>query len=239
MNEVIRSIYSTGSVKDADGRSYPHDVSSVTFEAGQLLYEFVRAHKPLKTLEVGMAYGISTLFICQAHRDNGCGHHTAIDPYEGTTFKSVGLLNIERANLKDVFNFFQSPSSVVLPQLLAQNERFDFVFIDGSHLFDDALVDFFFVDKLVMPGGHVAIDDLWMPAVRKVASFVLKNKPYRLLRSSSKHRPTAGKYILRAGRRILQNPFGREWRLKLHPTNVAFFEKVAADSRHWKFHRSF
>jgi predicted O-methyltransferase YrrM len=239
MNEIIRSIYTTGYVKDADGHSYPHNTSSVTFDVGHLLYEFVRVHRPLKTLEIGMAYGASTLFICQAHRDNGCGHHSAIDPFEETSYESIGLLNMERANLKDLLSFFPAPSDLVLPQLHAQNEQFDFVFIDGNHLFDYALVDFFFADKLLNIGGHIAIDDLWMPSVRKVASFVLRNKPYRLLSISSEYMPTTWEYVLQTGTRILQNPFGRDWRLKLHPSNVAFFEKIAADSRSWKFHRSF
>ena len=67
-----------------------------------------------------------------------------------------------------------------LPQLCSQKEEFEFAFIDGSHLFDFTFVDFFFIDKLLAVGGHVAFDDLWMPAVRKVVSFVLKNKPYQL-----------------------------------------------------------
>src|SRR5512145_68449 len=97
MNEIIAQIFSTGYVEDAQGERYPHGNSSVTFEVGTLLYDLVRALKPDKTLETGMAYGISTLFICQAHRDNGAGCHTAIDPFQEQTFKSIGLANIERA----------------------------------------------------------------------------------------------------------------------------------------------
>jgi predicted O-methyltransferase YrrM len=239
MNDLIREIFESGHVTDAEGGRYPHNGSSVTLEVGEQLYEFLRARKPVKTLEVGMAYGISTLFICQALRENGAGHHTAIDPNERTTFKSIGLLNAERAGVKDLVTLFESPSEQVLPQLHAENQRFDFVFIDGRHLFDYALVDFFFADKLVEVGGCIAIDDLWMPSVRKVASFTLKNKSYRLLGASSNHSPPASARALRAGRRILQNPFGRDWSLKLHPGNIAFFEKVAEDSRTWKFHRAF
>jgi predicted O-methyltransferase YrrM len=76
MNEIIAQIFSTGYVEDAQGKSYPNSTSSVSFEAGALLYDLVRTLKPDKTLETGMAYGISTLFICQAHRDNGAGCHT-------------------------------------------------------------------------------------------------------------------------------------------------------------------
>jgi len=68
-----------------------------------------------------------------------------------------------------------------LPRLCAEGERFDFVFIDGRHLFDCVLVDFFYVDRLLEVGGYVALDDLWMPAVRKVKSFILRNRSYELV----------------------------------------------------------
>ncbi len=238
MNEIIEQIYTSGYVEDAQGNTYKL-ASSVTFEAGVLLYDFVRAVKPEKTLEIGMAYGISTLFICQAHRDNGAGYHIAIDPFEEERFKSIGLLNIERANLKDVLRFYQAPSEEVLPQFCTQNERVDFAFIDGSHRFDFALVDFFYVDKLLNIGGHVAFDDLWIPGVRKVASFVLKNKPYKLVRLPSKHTTPTWRRVLTTGRRIVQNPLGRDWALKFVPQNVALFKKEAADSRRWQFDRAF
>lgn len=107
VNEVIEEIYSSGFVKDAQGVKYPHDSSSVSFQAGALLYNFVREIKPARTIEIGMAYGLSSLFICQALLDNGGGHHTAIDPFQGSVYKSVGLLNVERAALKKNFRFMK------------------------------------------------------------------------------------------------------------------------------------
>jgi predicted O-methyltransferase YrrM len=186
-----------------------------------------------------MAQGISTLFICQAHRDNGTGGHTAIDPFQEQWFKSIGLANIERAQLKDVLRFYQAPSDEVLPRLCAQNERFDFAFIDGNHRFDYALVDFFYIDKLLNVGGYVAFDDLWIPPVRKVASFALRNAPYKLVRQSSKLTTPGWTRVLRAGRRIMQNPLGHDWALKFVPQNVALLQKVAADRENWQRHRVF
>ncbi len=143
MNDTIAQIYGSGYVEDAEGNPYEHRASPVSFEAGALLYDCIREAEPKNTLEIGMGYGISTLFICQAHRDNGTGCHTVIDPFQEKLYKSIGLLNVERANLKDILRSHQAPSHKVLPQLCARNERFDFAFIDGNHRFDYALVDFF------------------------------------------------------------------------------------------------
>ena len=239
MNSVIKQIYDSGFVEDAQGNKLPHEGSSITAETGGMLYDFIRKTRPRATLEIGMAYGLSTLFICQALYDNGTGHHSAIDPFEQGKYQSIGLLNLERANLKSLLRFFNATSRDVLPQICTQGERFDFAFIDGSHFFDYVLVDFFYIDRMLDIGGHIAFDDIWMPAVRKAVSFVLRNKPYRIVRPPSNDSTTVWRHMLRTWRRIFQNPFGRDWRLKIIPQNVAFVEKVGEDNRHWEDYRAF
>ena len=115
----------------------------------------------------------------------------------------------------------------------------DFAFVDGWHLFDFTLVDFYYIDKLLEVGGHVAFDDMWLPAVRKVVSFVLRNKPYKLVRTTSRYPAPLWKRTLRIGRRAVQDPMQRGWRLKFVPQNIAVLQKTAADTRTWDFHRSF
>ncbi|QLL06110.1 O-methyltransferase [Mycobacterium vicinigordonae] len=47
---------------------------SVAPDSGRLLYSLVRAVKPTTIVEYGMSYGISTLHLAAAVRDNGFGH---------------------------------------------------------------------------------------------------------------------------------------------------------------------
>ena len=186
-----------------------------------------------------MAHGTSTLSICQAHRDNGAGSHIAIDPFQETIFNSAGLANIEQAGLKDILRFYEATADEVLPRLCAEGERIDFAFIDGNHRFDYTLVDFFYIDKLLRLGGHVAFDDLWIVSVRNVVSYVLKNTPYKLVRPPSQQTTPLGKRILRVGRRVVQNPLGRDWALKVVPQNVAILQKVGEGPRRSLNHRAF
>jgi len=238
MNKVIDDIVRTGHVTDRQGNAF-EPVSAVTLESGALLYDIVREHKPSRSLETGMAYGMSTLFICQALEDNRAGSHIAIDPFQTDEFKSIGLLNVERAGLAHRLHFHEAASDMMLPKLWADGARLDFAFIDGWHLFDFTLVDFYYIDKLLSVGGHVAFDDLWMPAVRKVVSFVLRNKPYELVRVASTRPAPAWKRIVRIGRRFAQDPLGRDWGPKLLPHNIAILRKMGDDSRTWDFHRRF
>lgn len=237
MNSVLSEILQTGVVQDRDGRSLSIQASALTAEAGHLLYDLVRQLRPARTLEVGLAYGISTLSICQALHDNGGGSHTAIDPGQTEEYQGIGLLNTERADLRHLVRFFEEPSQRALPRLAAEGETFDLIFIDGCHLFDYVMVDAFFSDQLIGEGGHLAFDDLWMPGVRKAVSFMLRNRSYSLVRSAS--RTPARRRILRMGRRILQNPVSPDWTLKLVPENVAILKKGGADRRRWDFHRPF
>ena len=215
------------------------DRSSVTPDTAALLYDFVRTVKPLNTLETGMAHGTSTISICRAHRDNGAGSHIAIDPFQETKFNSAGLANIQQAGLKNFLRFYDASADEVLPRLCAEGERIDFAFIDGNHRFDYTLVDFFYIDKMLRLGGHVAFDDLWIASVRKVVSYVLKNTPYKLVRPASQQTTPLRQRILRMGRRVVQNPLGRDWALKVVPQNVAILQKVGEDTKRFFDHRAF
>jgi hypothetical protein len=61
------------------------------------------------------------------------------------------------------------------------------------HTFDYALVDFFYIDKMLNIGGVVIFDDLSYPSIRKLCRYVLRNLPYSAIgpearKSKSKRR---------------------------------------------------
>ncbi len=181
MNEVIRKIQRTGKVLDADGREYDAFPVSMSRAEGRVIYEMLRTIKASQTLEVGFAYAMSTLHICEAIRDREEARHIVIDPFQSSQWHNIGKLNLERAGLWSLVDFYEAPSDEVLPRLCQQNRRADFALIDGAHLFDYAFVDFFYVDKLLQPEGVVCMDDLWMPAIQQVARFFVRNRGYEIL----------------------------------------------------------
>ncbi len=246
LNPVLERIYQTGGVEDAEGNSISAFPSSLTYERGLPLYELVRRSKAEKTLEVGMAYGISTLFICQAHQDKGSGSHTAIDPGERALWKSIGLLNIQRAGLERFMRFYEAPSHEALPRLLVSGESFDVIFIDGSHLFDYVLLDLYYADMLLKNGGYIMLDDLWMPSVRKASSFMLRNKAYRLAPEYLCESPALWQRCFRFARCVGQDPwsFHSIYYAALFALrgflNFCVLQKVAEnDQRKWDHYSSF
>jgi predicted O-methyltransferase YrrM len=237
MNAILRRIFETGFTEDAEGNPVAAFPSGVSWDTGSILYRLVREHSRRNTLEIGLAFGLSALFICQAHQDQGGGSHTAIDPYEESAYRSIGLLNARRAGLDGLLRTFPAPSSQVLPRLVDAGEHFDLAFVDGRHHLDYAMVDFFYVDQLLEVDGLVVFDDLWLPAIRRVVSYVLQDRNYALLRVRSDAprpfwRPAASTAL-----RILQDPLGLDLRVATIPQNIAVLRKLSEDRRSWRMRR--
>lgn len=252
MNTLIKSIYAQKLVYDADGQALPAFPASIVYSEGAAIYNLVRQSKARRTLEVGLAYGLSTLFICQAHLDNGrtadevC--HTAFDPLQSSLWKSIGLLNLERMQMLGLVRFFELSSHQVLPTLVEQQELFDFILIDGAHLFDYALIDFWFANRLLKPGGLLMLHDLWMPSVRKVLAFVLKNyRTYQIDSSFHDKVVPPWRKFTRMARNALQSPLDvHGWllpltqrQLDLYERNYCVLRKTGEDTRDWNHYRSF
>ena len=182
MRELLDRIRSSGLAFAEDGRGFEVYPTAIPEESGAQLSRVLDEENAHWTLEIGFAYGISSLYFCEAVTRHGGGCHTAIDPLQQEAFHNVGLANIRRAGYEQVFRFFPSPSHDVLPVLLAAKERFQVIFIDGHHVFDYAMVDFFYADKIINVGGVIVLDDIWMSSIQQLFAFVTTNLPYRVER---------------------------------------------------------
>jgi predicted O-methyltransferase YrrM len=132
-------------------------------------------------LEIGTAYGISSIFICEALAGKPNAKHITMDPYQESFFKMNGVHNIKSAGYGDILEFHNDFSYLVLPELIRKGLKVDFIFIDGYHTFDYAFVDFFFADLLLKPNGILVIDDTAWPAVKKAADYVVTNRAYNYI----------------------------------------------------------
>lgn len=243
MNSVIEEIYQTRICKDPDGNVVNPFGASIPYTDGMVLYQIIREKKATRTLETGMAYGMSTLFMCQGLTDNGGGQHVAIDPEASTTWKSVGMFNVGKAGFKDMVTLYESPSYRVLPKLLADGQRFDVVFIDGLHLFDAVLLDFFYADKLLNTGGYIVFHDTFMPSVRKVLAFIRRNTSYEPVEALHGKPARFLRWCGVTVRNLIENPmdiyasvFLRREHFK---PNLFVIEKTADDKRVWNHYKSF
>ena len=150
----------------------------------RILAELVRTSKATNVLEIGMANGSSTLAILGELKGTPNGHLTSIDPFQmhppspGPGYGGAGLESVRKAGLTDRHTWIEMLDYLALPKLAAEGRRFDFIFIDGYHAFDYAMLDFFFADLLLQSGGMVLFHDSGSVSVNRVCQFVSANKPY-------------------------------------------------------------
>lgn len=207
MNPVLAEIFNTRRVARRDGTTVPYDVS-ISQEEGAALQRAVREVKPKVTLEIGLARGVSAVFICEALKDVGGHRHIVIDPAPVDGWNEIGLYTIERAGYSSLVEFYNEPSHKVLPRLEAQGQRVGVALIDGWHTFDYALVDFFYIDRILDVGGVVMFDDaLWYPGVRKVARYVATHRRYASIDDGTiSLRPSLGRRLFRAATSVMRAP---------------------------------
>jgi predicted O-methyltransferase YrrM len=183
MNTVLQEILRTRRVRRPKESDSVPLTSAVASEEGELLQRLVRGVDATVTLEVGLAYGVSALYICDALQVREDTRHYVIDPNQrrsvcGECWDGVGIGNLERAGFAGIVRLIEKPSHLALPELEAAGVQVDFAFIDGWHTFDFTLVDFFYVDHLLRVGGIVVFDDCNWPAIRKACRFVATNRAY-------------------------------------------------------------
>lgn len=183
VRQVIERLILAGTVvARADGTVHPLFPVAVSAAEGEVLRDWVTRECATNTIEVGLGYGISALFICEGLlKSSGVSaRHVVLDPSQATRFSDCGLQLLSEAGVRDIVEYHPQPSERVLPSFLAEKRCFDFAFVDGNHRFDGVFVDLFYLGHLVRPGSIVFVDDYQLEGVRRAASFFLNNLRWTL-----------------------------------------------------------
>lgn len=180
---VREKLVADGTVVTPDGRILDVFPVAIGPAEGAALRDVVIEEGALRTVEIGLAFAISTLFLCEGLLANGSdGPHVAIDPYQvepgpagGTSYAGVGLRTLEEAGVRGLVDFRDDVSQIVLPALLHEGSSFDLAFVDGNHRFEAVFLDLAYVGRLLPEGGVVFVDDTQLPAIRRAVEFCVSN----------------------------------------------------------------
>jgi predicted O-methyltransferase YrrM len=150
---------------------------AITAADGESLGGWVTRAGAVQTIEIGLGYGISALFIGEALLSSGDAdaRHVALDPYQATRFADCGLQFLDEAGLGTLMEFHAEESQIALPRFLTEGRTFDLAFVDGNHRFEGVFLDLVYLGRLVRAGGIVFLDDYQLPAVARAASFCMTN----------------------------------------------------------------
>ena len=184
---LLRELRETQKALDIDGQARA-TTAFITDEEGMELYRAVFRIKPELAVEIGFLHGYSTLHLLQALADLGRGRLISIDPGQfGDYAQGIGLMNVRRAGLDSFHLFWNEASQFALPQLCQQGMSVDFAFVDGSHLLDYTLLEFFYLDKMLKCGGLIAFHDYVNPSVFTALQYIESNFPYAVQECAAKN----------------------------------------------------
>jgi len=246
MNPVLEQIVATDTVTDGTSvlplrhPAAPTLPVAVDPREGRFLGHIIESVKPRVSLEIGMAYGVSTLYLCEALAQ--LPHpvrHIVMDPFQTPQWRGIGLRNVNEAGYGHMVEFHEARSEFLLPRLLEGGTQLDFAFVDGWHTFDHVLMEFFYLNKMLRVGGVIAFDDAERRGINRVIRHALSYPAYQVFepkRGRSEEVSLGGRIrrrlsqVPKASRIIRRDILQRDWDLGIHSTCVAI-QKVAEDRR--------
>lgn len=176
---VLNVMLSTDKSIGRSGKEFSDLASNSTLNNLDFIQQIMRDRKPERTLEIGIAFGASTLLFCAEYQKlgrAGTKQHTAIDPFQPRHwYDEAGVFAVERAGLRDFLDYRPEFSELVLPQLLSGGARYDLIYVDGSHLFENVFIDAFYSTRLLNRGGLLVFDDSTDAHVAKALAFIRSN----------------------------------------------------------------
>ena len=254
MNSVLREILATQSVSDGAATlplrhpDFPSLPVHMDESEGALLQDVVRLADAATTLEVGMAYGISTLFICEALAGlNHPARHIAIDPFQSSQWRGIGVRNVTRAGYGPLLEFHEERSELLLPGLVAAGRAVDVALIDGWHTFDQVMVEFYYINRLLNVGGVVAFDDAARASINRVVRYAINYDAYEVYGGQTFGTDVTWKGKVRRaiggtslGRQLLRRDLlAPDWELGIRSTCVALRKVKEDDGRGSGWYRDF
>lgn len=244
MHSLLTEIFSTRNFTNSNGEIVKIH-SDTAGDQCEFLQRIIADNNFSKGIEIGFAYGISTLAITEALVRN-TGRHTVIDKFQLTDWKGNGLDLLQQSGLSEKLDFHEEFCYRMLPRLLDQGRTFDFAYIDSTKQFDWLLVDFFFLDKLLDINGVIVFDDVSFKGIRKLLRYISQFPNYEVygnhpanarlnwresLVSWMRFLPMSDKFIKAE---IVNN----NYRLGVNSHCVAL-RKIKHDDRHWNWHIPF
>lgn len=130
---------------------------------GELLYNLVRATRPATVVEFGMSYGISTLYLAAAVRDNGTGRVLTTELSQEKI--AAARRTFAETGLADLITVLEGDARITLAGIEA-----DFVLLDGWK--NLCLPVLKLLEPKLRPGTLVVVDDVVLDDLQPYLAYV-------------------------------------------------------------------
>jgi predicted O-methyltransferase YrrM len=201
MNEQLEEIFRTREFQSTDNKKVKI-AGETPRDQCEFLQNLIQDNNYKKSLEIGLAYGMSAVAITEAVVNNG-GSHFVMDVFQKSMCNNYGLDLLKKTGLIEKVEFKEEYCYTVLPKLLNEGRKFDFAYIDSTKQFDWLLVDFFYIDKLMEVGGMIVFDDVDFESVKKLLRYISQFPSYKVYDQIPKNRtPTFKRRIFESLRNL-------------------------------------
>ena len=137
----------------------------ISADGGRLLYSLIRANRPATVVEFGTSFGISTLHLGAAVRDNGSGRVLTTEMSGAKA--GAARRTFAEAGLDDVITVLEGDARETLAGI---DGPVDFVLLDGWK--DLCLPVLRLLEPRLAPGTLVVADDVEMPGLQPYLAYV-------------------------------------------------------------------
>ena len=167
------------------GNEYIDIEKNITQKEGKLLYKLIKNINATQILEIGMSYGLSSLYILQSlkyfnnkYNKNNDYKLTSIDPVQTSEWNNIGIENLKNAELNEHHKLIEKKSYLALSKLIDNKKSYDIVFINGWLTFDYIAYDIFGSYILLKENGYLIINNITYPGIDKTIKFIEENYKY-------------------------------------------------------------
>jgi predicted O-methyltransferase YrrM len=244
MNTIAQEIFATGKVFDSSGKEYTIH-SHTRQDQCEFLVGIITEIKASRCLEVGLAYGLSALHICEAIEECENAVYYSIDINEGG-WGGVGLKNLIDAGYGSFVKFNHGYSHEILPKLCSDNVELDFAYVDTSKVFDVVLTDAYYINQMLKVGGVIVLDDCNTPGINRLIRYLSKMPCYEVYKL---HNPTTCSFTRNLASKITRAvPYSEKIfadKIRFTDTdlgvnsNCVALRKISEDERNWDWYKPF
>lgn len=140
----------------------------ISRDGGRLVYTLIRAARPRTVVEFGTSFGISTLHLAAAVRDNGLGR--VITTELSASKAAAARDTFAEAGLADVITVLEGDALETLAAHLEPSESVDFVLLDGWK--DLYLPVLHLLEPRLPAGALILADDTEFESVQPYLAYV-------------------------------------------------------------------
>ncbi|RDJ31112.1 MAG: O-methyltransferase [Crenarchaeota archaeon] len=131
---------------------------AITQDTGEFFNIILKAIKAKNILEIGLSTGYSTLWFCDAIKENS-GKIITIEKNQNKILRAKK--NFQEAGVEDFIDIRHGIALNILNGFLSENKQFDFVFLDADK--ENTMKYFEIALKMTRIGGIIAIDNMMYP----------------------------------------------------------------------------